>query len=51
MKDNKLNKAIADLPTFEAPDVWPMIVKELSSDSDRKYFFIALFLILSLGLA
>ncbi|HNQ67303.1 MAG TPA: hypothetical protein PKN32_02910 [Bacteroidales bacterium] len=51
MKDNKLNKAITDLPVFEAPDVWPMIVKELSSDSDRKYFFIALFLILSLGLA
>jgi hypothetical protein len=51
MKDNKLNKAIAGLPVFEAPDVWPMIEKDLSSDADRKYFFIALFLILSVGLA
>lgn len=51
MKDNKLHNAIANLPEFEAPDVWPMVLKELSSNSDRKHFFLALFIILSVGIA
>ncbi|MDD3740736.1 MAG: hypothetical protein PHH30_05790 [Bacteroidales bacterium] len=51
MKDTKLQKAIEELPVLEAPDVWPTVVKELSSDSDRKRFFLAIFLILSFGIA
>ncbi|HOZ30675.1 MAG TPA: hypothetical protein PLL66_07135 [Bacteroidales bacterium] len=51
MKDTKLQKAIEELPVLEAPDVWTTVVKELSSDSDRKLFFLAIFLILSFGIA
>lgn len=49
MKEDKLHKAISELPVFEAPDVWPEIENSINSNRDGKMFLLALFLMIVCG--
>jgi hypothetical protein len=50
MKENNLNKAIKNLPVFEAPDVWNEIELALSNNKETQKFWLGFSLILILGI-
>ncbi len=49
MKDDKLHKAINELPVFEAPDVWAEIEKSLSGSSGNKMFWLGFIIVIVCG--
>ncbi len=49
MKDDKLHKAISELPIFEAPDVWIEIEKSLPRDNDIKMFWLGFIIVFVCG--
>lgn len=51
MKENDLNKAIKNLPVFEAPNVWDEIELALNNNKDSQKFWLGFSMILIIGVA
>jgi hypothetical protein len=51
MKENNLNKAIKNLPVFEAPNVWDEIELALNNNKDSQKFWLGFSMILIIGVA
>jgi hypothetical protein len=51
MKEKNLNKAIKNLPVFEAPNVWDEIELALNNNKDSQKFWLGFSMILIIGVA